>query len=73
MSEANLKIICDNIEGLYQTNSRAMMTEVLTNTVLSTCISSMKIPERLIMEIILLLSVTHANVGTELGMYQYDF
>lgn len=61
--------IATQIEELYMNNSRNDMNETLTNLMLESLVSEVITPERLLIEHILLISILHANVGTEVGKY----
>lgn len=59
--------IATQIEELYMTNSRNDMNETLTNLILESLVSSVVTPERLLLEHVMLITILHANVGTEVG------
>lgn len=59
--------IGSQIEELYMINSRNDMNDSLTNLMFESLISEVITPERLLIEHILLVSILHANVGTEVG------
>nr|XP_019923822.2 nucleolar MIF4G domain-containing protein 1 [Crassostrea gigas] len=66
-SEANMSQICAQIEAVYRGNSRAEVTEALSAIVINACVSVSMTPERLAMEMMLLVTVLHGNIGTEVG------
>uniref|UniRef100_K1QBK5 Nucleolar MIF4G domain-containing protein 1 n=1 Tax=Magallana gigas TaxID=29159 RepID=K1QBK5_MAGGI len=66
-SEANMSQICAQIEAVYRDNSRAEVTEALSAIVINACVSVSITPERLAMEMMLLVTVLHGNIGTEVG------
>lgn len=66
-SEANMSQICAQIETVYRGNSRAEVTEALSAIVTDACVSVSMTPERLAMEMMLLVTVLHGNIGTEVG------
>lgn len=66
-SEANMSQICAQIEAVYRGNSRAEVTEALSAIVIDACVSVSMTPERLAMEMMLLVTVLHGNIGTEVG------
>lgn len=60
--------ICAQIEAVYRGNSRAEVTEALSAIVIiNACVSVSMTPERLAMEMMLLVTVLHGNIGTEVG------
>lgn len=59
--------IATQIEELYMNNSRNDMNETLTNLILESLISPVLTPERLLLEHVMLITILHANVGTEVG------
>nr|XP_022293995.1 nucleolar MIF4G domain-containing protein 1-like isoform X1 [Crassostrea virginica] len=66
-SEANMSQICSQIEAVYRSNSRAEVTEALSAIVIDACVSVSMTPERLAMEMMLLITILHGNIGTEVG------
>ncbi|XP_062579126.1 nucleolar MIF4G domain-containing protein 1-like, partial [Saccostrea cucullata] len=64
-SEANMSQICSQIEAVYRSNSRAEVTEALSAIVIGACVSVTMTPERLAMEMMLLITILHGNIGTE--------
>ncbi|XP_030758082.1 nucleolar MIF4G domain-containing protein 1 homolog [Sitophilus oryzae] len=69
LAESNMHNIASQIESLYMNNSRNDMNESLTSLVLDSLVSNVSTPERLLMEHVLLITVLHANVGTEVGAH----
>lgn len=67
LAEANMHNISTQIEELYMNNSRNDMNETVTNLILESLISHVTTPERLLIEHVLLITILHANVGTEVG------
>lgn len=59
--------ICAQIEAVYRGNSRAEVTEALSSIVINACVAVSMTPERLAMEMMLLVTVLHGNIGTEVG------
>lgn len=59
--------ICAQIEAVYRDNSRAEVTEALSAIVINACVAVSMTPERLAMEMMLLVTVLHGNIGTEVG------
>ncbi|XP_061195672.1 nucleolar MIF4G domain-containing protein 1-like [Saccostrea echinata] len=66
-SEANMSQIFSQIEAVYRSNSRAEVTEALSAIVIGACVSVTMTPERLAMEMMLLITILHGNIGTEVG------
>ncbi|XP_060067050.1 nucleolar MIF4G domain-containing protein 1-like [Ylistrum balloti] len=67
VSQANINPISTQIEEMYRTNSRAEMNETLAGIILDACVSVVITPERLAMELMMLLAILHGNVGMEVG------
>ena len=59
------------VEDLYRQNSRMEMTELLADLLLEACVSSVLIPERLVMEHAMLIAVLHGNIATDIGNYSH--
>ena len=53
---------------MYRHQSRAYLSESLTGIILDACIAPMLIPERLVMEHVMLIAYLHNTVGSEVGM-----
>ncbi|XP_056015685.1 nucleolar MIF4G domain-containing protein 1-like [Ostrea edulis] len=66
-SEANMSQICSQIEAVYRSNSRAEVTEILSAIVIDACVSVTMTPERLAMEMMMLITILHGNMGMEVG------
>ncbi|XP_068091972.1 nucleolar MIF4G domain-containing protein 1 [Hyperolius riggenbachi] len=69
LSEPNMSSISGQLEELYMTNSRKDMNDTVCDVLLSACITPAKMPDRLMMEHILLISVLHHTVGIEVGAH----
>ncbi|XP_053323689.1 nucleolar MIF4G domain-containing protein 1 [Spea bombifrons] len=69
LSEPNMASICGQMEELYMANSRKDMNETLTDVLLNACITPARMPDRLMMEHVLLVSVLHHTVGIEVGAH----
>ncbi|XP_066441831.1 nucleolar MIF4G domain-containing protein 1 [Eleutherodactylus coqui] len=69
LSEPNMASISGQLEELYMTNSRKDMNDTLSHVVLSACITPALMPDRLMMEHVLLTSVLHHTVGIEVGAH----
>ncbi|XP_064648395.1 nucleolar MIF4G domain-containing protein 1-like isoform X2 [Lineus longissimus] len=69
VSESNMQGICGQIGQLYLHHSRADMNESLTEILMTNCISPVLTPERLGLELAMLVAVLHSNVGIEVGAF----
>ncbi|XP_048376309.1 nucleolar MIF4G domain-containing protein 1 [Stegostoma tigrinum] len=69
LSEPNMASICSQLEEFYMRNSRKDMNDVLTDVILAACVTSTLMPNRLMMEHVLLISILHHNVGIEVGAH----
>ncbi|XP_068160210.1 nucleolar MIF4G domain-containing protein 1 isoform X2 [Antennarius striatus] len=67
LSEANMAFISGQLEALYMSSSRKDMNDTLTELLLAACVTPALMPDRLLMEHILLVSVLHHTVGLEVG------
>lgn len=61
--------IASQIEELYMNNSRNDMNDSITTLIIESLVGPVLTPERLLVEHIVLISILHANVGTEVGRY----
>lgn len=59
--------ISGQLEELYMSCSRKDMTDTLTEVLLAACVAPTLMPDRLLMEHVLLLSVLHHTVGLEVS------
>ncbi|KAK3101352.1 hypothetical protein FSP39_002929 [Pinctada imbricata] len=66
-SESNMQAICSQIEIVFLGNSRADVTETLSMIIIEAVVSPSLTPERLVMEMVMLLAVLHGNIGNEIG------
>ncbi|XP_052096195.1 nucleolar MIF4G domain-containing protein 1-like isoform X11 [Mytilus californianus] len=66
-SEANMGPIISQIETIYTTNSRGDVNESLRDIIMESTVSSMVTPERLAMELMMLVAILNNNVGMEVG------
>jgi nucleolar MIF4G domain-containing protein 1 len=64
--------ICSQIEAVYRSNSRAEVTETLSAIVIDACVSVTMTPERLAMEMMMLVTILHGNMGMEVGKSVYN-
>ncbi|XP_056375545.1 nucleolar MIF4G domain-containing protein 1 [Hyla sarda] len=69
LSEPNMASISGQLEELYMTNSRKDMNDTVSNVLLNACITPAKMPDRLMMEHVLLISILHHTVGIEVGAH----
>ncbi|XP_051872154.1 nucleolar MIF4G domain-containing protein 1 [Pristis pectinata] len=69
LSEPNMASISGQLEELYMANSRKDMNETLTDILLTACVTPALMPNRLMMEHVLLVSILHHNVGIEVGAH----
>ncbi|XP_030636388.1 nucleolar MIF4G domain-containing protein 1 [Chanos chanos] len=69
LSEPNMGSISSQLEELYMNCSRKDMNDTLTDVLLAACVTSSLMPDRLLMEHILLVSVLHHTVGLEVGAH----
>uniref|UniRef100_A0A3B3YN90 Nucleolar MIF4G domain-containing protein 1 n=1 Tax=Poecilia mexicana TaxID=48701 RepID=A0A3B3YN90_9TELE len=69
LSEANMTSICGQLEELYMSCSRKDMNDTLTDVLLAACVTPTLMPDRLLMEHVLLVSILHHAVGLEVGAH----
>ncbi|XP_056317885.1 nucleolar MIF4G domain-containing protein 1 [Danio aesculapii] len=69
LSQPNMASISSQLEELYMNTSRKDMNDTLTEILLAACVTPALMPERLLMEHILLVSVLHYSVGLEVGAH----
>nr|XP_033787499.1 nucleolar MIF4G domain-containing protein 1 [Geotrypetes seraphini] len=69
LSEPNMASISNQLEELYMSSSRNDMNETLTSILMSACITPAKMPDRLMLEHVLLISILHHTVGIEVGAH----
>ncbi|XP_036378786.1 nucleolar MIF4G domain-containing protein 1 [Megalops cyprinoides] len=67
LSEPNLASISSQLEELYMSHSRKDMNDTLTEVLLAACVTPALMPDRLLMEHVLLVSVLQHTVGLEVG------
>lgn len=67
LSDSNMVSICNQIEALYREQSRADMNDCLRELVIEMSMSDILTPERLSMELAMLVALLHNNIGTEIG------
>uniref|UniRef100_A0A3Q2QRU4 Nucleolar MIF4G domain-containing protein 1 n=1 Tax=Fundulus heteroclitus TaxID=8078 RepID=A0A3Q2QRU4_FUNHE len=69
LSEPNMAFICGQLEELYMSRSRKDMSDTLTDVLLAACVTPDRMPDRLLMEHVLLVSILHHAVGLEVGAH----
>ncbi|XP_077411196.1 nucleolar MIF4G domain-containing protein 1 isoform X2 [Vanacampus margaritifer] len=69
LSEPNLSSISGQLEALYMSRSRKDMNDTLTEVLLAACVTPALMPDRLLMEHVLLVSILHHTVGLEVGAH----
>lgn len=69
LSEPNMASISGQLEELYMSCSRKDMNDTLTEVLLAACVTPALMPDRLLMEHVLLVSVLHHAVGLEVGAH----
>ncbi|XP_076617338.1 nucleolar MIF4G domain-containing protein 1 [Chaetodon auriga] len=69
LSEPNMASISGQLEELYMSCSRKDMNDTLTEVLLAACVTPALMPDRLLMEHVLLVSVLHHTVGLEVGAH----
>uniref|UniRef100_A0A3Q1HKF9 Nucleolar MIF4G domain-containing protein 1 n=1 Tax=Anabas testudineus TaxID=64144 RepID=A0A3Q1HKF9_ANATE len=69
LSEPNMGSISSQLEELYMSYSRKDMNDTLTEVLLTACVTPTLMPDRLLMEHILLVSILHHAVGLEVGAH----
>ncbi|KAM8731819.1 nucleolar MIF4G domain-containing protein 1 [Acanthopagrus schlegelii] len=69
LSEPNMASISGQLEELYMSCSRKDMNDTLTDVLLAACVTPALMPDRLLMEHVLLVSILHNAVGLEVGAH----
>lgn len=69
LAESNMHIIANQIDELYMSNSRNDMNTILSELIMQALIAPVITPDRLICEYMMLITILHANVGTEVGAH----
>merc|ERR1719158_515663 len=67
LAESNMHSIARDIEGFYRQFSRNDVNMTMTDLLMSSLVTTVNTPIRLVMEHVMLLAILHANVGTEVG------
>lgn len=65
--------ISGQLEELYMSCSRKDMNDTLTEVLLAACVTPALMPDRLLMEHVLLVSILHHAVGLEVSSKILDF
>ncbi|KAF5893791.1 nucleolar MIF4G domain-containing protein 1, partial [Clarias magur] len=69
LSEPNMGSISGQVEEMYMSNSRKDMNDALTEVLMAACVTPALMPDRLLMEHMLLVGVLHHTVGLEVGAH----
>uniref|UniRef100_A0A3B3BCT6 Nucleolar protein with MIF4G domain 1 n=1 Tax=Oryzias melastigma TaxID=30732 RepID=A0A3B3BCT6_ORYME len=69
LSEPNMGFICNQLNELFMSYSRKDMNDTLTEVLLAACVTTTLMPDRLVMEHVLLVSILHHSVGLEVGAH----
>ncbi|XP_010883795.2 nucleolar MIF4G domain-containing protein 1 [Esox lucius] len=67
LSQDNMASISGQLEELYMSSSRKDMNDTLSEILLAACVTPALMPDRLLMEHVLLVSILHHSVGLEVG------
>lgn len=59
--------VSGQLEELYMNTSRKDMNDTLTEVLLAACVTPALMPDRLLMEHVLLISILHYSVGIEVN------
>ena len=68
LSESNVMSISKQVEMMYRQHSRADVNETLRELVMDQALTDVITPDRLSMELAMLIALLHNNVGSEVGM-----
>ncbi|KAK1174001.1 nucleolar MIF4G domain-containing protein 1-like isoform X1 [Acipenser oxyrinchus oxyrinchus] len=69
LTEHNIASISSQLEELYMSRSRKDMNDTVTDILLAACVTPALMPERLLLEHVLLVSILHHTVGLEIGAH----
>lgn len=69
LAEQNMYTIAKEVEEIYMSNSRNDVNVLLSKLMMESIITSISTPDRLICEHMMLITILHANVGTEVGAH----
>lgn len=68
VTEHNMHSIAKQMEDLYMQYSRNDVNRTFITLLMDSLVTSVMSPERIIIEHAMLISILHANIGTEIGM-----
>ncbi|XP_055528264.1 nucleolar MIF4G domain-containing protein 1 homolog [Wyeomyia smithii] len=69
LAESNVHRISIELDNLYMQHARFDMNSTLTDLILEAIVSQSLAPERMVLEHTLLVTILHANVGSEVGSH----
>ncbi|XP_027038139.1 nucleolar MIF4G domain-containing protein 1-like [Pocillopora damicornis] len=69
LNEGNMSIISKEIEQIYMQNSRNDINKILSNLILASCVSASMMPDKLLMEHIMLLAILSSHVGIDVAAF----
>ncbi|XP_055631862.1 nucleolar MIF4G domain-containing protein 1 homolog [Toxorhynchites rutilus septentrionalis] len=69
LAESNVHRISIEMDNLYMQNARFDMNSTVTSLVLEALVSPSLAPDRMVLEHMLLITILHANVGSEVGSH----
>ncbi|XP_033854614.3 nucleolar MIF4G domain-containing protein 1-like [Acipenser ruthenus] len=69
LTEHNMASISSQLEELYMSHSRKDMNDTVTDILLAACVTPALMPDRLLLEHVLLVSILHHTVGLEVGAH----
>ncbi|KAJ7381291.1 Nucleolar MIF4G domain-containing protein 1 [Desmophyllum pertusum] len=69
LSEGNMSVISNEIENIYIHNSRNDINKILSNLILTSCVSVSLMPEKLLMEHTMVLAILSSHIGTEVAAF----
>ncbi|KAK6492218.1 nucleolar MIF4G domain-containing protein 1-like isoform X1 [Huso huso] len=69
LTEHNMASISSQLEELYMSRSRKDMNDTVTDILLAACVTPALMPDRLLLEHVLLVSILHHTVGLEVGAH----
>eukprot|EP00794_Sanderia_malayensis_P003193 gene3193-3665_t len=69
LSEANLSSIAQEVEEVYLKNSRNDCNNILLKLILDACVMPTHMPEKMLLEHMMLVAILHAHIGSEIGAF----
>lgn len=72
LSDANLNSICNEIETIYLENSRAVTNQMISDMILEQFTESDPVPENLVMETAMLITVLSKRIAVEVLAHFYE-